>query len=147
MATITLDPTTLQQVTQPTHNQNTVFIDRLLENTGISVVGDYDADTDRVYDVRGMLGFFNQIENPATGVSINVLLEKATRHPQNNEDSDPLEDADFTELVAEQTVSVGAFSTAFELVRATPEITFIRVRMKRVTGTTPIIVTGVTSAN
>jgi len=136
--------TNLTQQSQAAFNNVVVFIDEELENTGtVLTTSSFDSATDRIYDIRGFLGFFSQINN-AGSVSIDVLIEKATKHFDNISD---LTNADFVEEVAVETVAASGLSAPYENLRATPMDTAIRIRLKLNTGSGSETIFGVISAN
>jgi len=134
--------TELVQEANAASNNNVVFIDNQLEKTDEVLVT--NEDTERIYDVRGFLGFFAQLNNDVSGVSIDITISKTTIH---FDDVSDLVSSDFQTEVALETVVAGALSTPFELVRATPMITAILLTFHRTTLNPPVVVHGVVSAN
>ena len=133
----------LTQQSNASSNNNVVFTDEVLENDGANISFDtFQSAGDRIYDVRGFLGFFAQIINDSP-VSINVEIDQSILH----KDTSSLVDADFTVLVADAEVTTGTTSAIFELLRATPQITAIRIRLRLNAPGAPQTVNGVVSAN
>jgi len=134
----------LSQEANASSNNNVVFIDKDLENNGTDISTDgFLTATDRIYDVRGFLGFFLQLINES-GTSIDFELFHTTLH----KDTSDLLVSDFiTEVIPETAIPDATSSTPFEFVRATPMVTAYLLRLKRTSGTGEAIISGVVSAN
>jgi len=147
--------TDLVQRIQATFNKVVVFIDAVLEARDESFVlqpitipisASFEAANDRIYDVRGFLGFFAQIDNrDGSSVDIDYLIQKTTTHFENLTD---IQSTDWLEEVAEVQVNAGELSVLYETVRATPMITAIRLRIKTALNSgNPGLINGTISAN
>lgn len=144
----------LVQEADATHNTNVVFFDKVLEapdtafanpsTAGFSISqSSFSNVQDRLYDVRGLLGFFLVIINES-GVDIEFELFSSRSH----KGIENLTAAEFTtEEISLVTVTDGNESTPFEFVRATPMITAYQLKLRRKSGTGPIFVNGIVSAN
>lgn len=134
----------LAQEANASSNNNVVFIDQELEFSGavLSTAGFLNT-TDRIFDVRGFLGFFLKIINDS-GVSIDFELFQSSSH----KDTSELTIADFDEeVIPVTTVTNTNSSDPFEFVRATPMVTAYLLRLKRNAGSGNVTVNGIVAAN
>lgn len=132
------------------NTQRLVFKDdTTFESVGIVIDDDvYDTGTglDRDYDVRGHSGVSIHLKNTGAN-AIDVTILGATKDFTMNDIDGDLVDADFDEiLLAEEEVAAGAYATTYSLVRDTPLITAIRVRVKEALAANPGVLKGTVRA-
>ncbi len=114
--------------------------DTTFDSVGI-VVEDATFDTgpslDRDYDVRGFDGISVLLSNSGAN-AIDVVILGATKDFAMNAMDATLVDADFTEvLLTEEEVAAAASATALDLLRPTPKITAVRIRVKEAVAANP----------
>ena len=134
----------LSQQADASSNNNVVFIDKELDFTGADLAtAGYLNTTDRIFDVRGFLGFFLKLINDS-GVSISFELFQSSSH----KDTSQLIITDFDiEVIPETIVTTGNRSTPFEFVRATPMVTAYLLRLRRTAGAGLVNLKGIVAAN
>jgi len=134
----------LSQEANASSNNNVVFIDKEFEFTGtVLATAGFLNTTDRIFDVRGFLGFFLKIINDS-GVSIDFELFQSSSH----KDTSQLTILDFdVEVIPETIVTDGNSSTPFEFVRATPMVTAYLLRLRRNAGAGNVTLKGIVAAN
>jgi len=132
----------LEQEANASFNNNVVFIDDEFENNGTTIDDTtFETDNDRIYDVRGFLGFSIQVVDVPVEIDFQILF--TTSH----KDTSTLSISDFTEVaIAEIGIAAGESSVPFEFVRATPMATAFLLRLKLASAGSETI-KGVVSAN
>jgi len=132
----------LAQESNASFNNNVVFIDDEFENNGTTIDDTtFETDVDRIYDVRGFLGFFIQVVDVPVDTDFQILF--TTSHKATS----TLSLSDFTETaVATTGITAGNSSVPFEFVRATPMATAFLLRLKLVDAGSETL-KGVVSAN
>jgi len=123
--------TTLTARAPGAHNAVTEFFDKTLETGAISINQDaYTTGLDRIYDVKGLKDFYILVENTGGANGLTYKVQQARKEFSKLSD---LVDADFVDgTVAEANVAFGAEAESV-IVRASGEITAVRLRVKRQT--------------
>lgn len=125
------------------HSRNSAYYDKVLEAGSIAVDQDaYTAGLDRIYDVKGLSNMYVEIENTHGTNGLTYTIQKARKEYSALSD---LADADFDQDVkADTNVAASATSTT-SITSISPEITAIRIRVKRQTATNDAELKGVVS--
>ncbi len=133
----------LEARVKPAYSANTEYHDKVLEAGAILIDNaSYDDAHDREYDVKGLSGVYLEIKNTGGANGVTWLIEKARKEFT---DITTLVDADYEVENAEANIAFGA-QGSYSFVRADPEITAIRVRLKEQVGGNSTTIEGVTSA-
>jgi len=113
------------------HNAISEFFDKALETGAIAIDDNaYITAKDRIYDVKGLKDFYILVKNTGGANGLTYKVQQARKEFSKLSD---LLDADFVDgVVAEANVAFGAEAESV-IVRASGEITAVRLRVKRQT--------------
>lgn len=126
-------------------NRAPIFADPVLQTGAITIDQDaYTSGLDRIYNVKGFSNLYIEIQNTGGANGLTYTIEKARKEYAV---ISTLVDADFNEVIkADTNVAFGA-NDANNVALVTPEITAIRIRIKRQATGDDTTLAGIVSAN
>lgn len=145
------DPFTDRNARRSSRGGFTEVFAKELEKTGYTITNTvFDLNNVIIYDVRGMYAFFIQLFNSSPDQILNYELFFATKDA---DDPTQIIEKDWFPLLTSTAIAAdswsnstvdGAGNNISEFIRATPKITYFRIKLKMATST-PTLVTGVFS--
>lgn len=126
-------------------NRAPIFADPVFQTGAIAVDQDaYTSGLDRIYNVKGFSNIYIEIQNTGGTNGLTYTIEKARKEYAT---ISTLVDADFDEVIqADANVAANA-NANHNVTSVTPEITAIRIRVKRQTTILDTTLAGIVSAN
>ena len=129
------------------YSGNSTYHEKAIKAGAIAIDQDgYTANLDRIFDVKGLKNMNVEIENTGGANGLTFKIEKARK--EFTDDGSSLVDADFDEDIKGDTnVAFGTTSTDNDIIDISPEITAIRIRVKRQTSGQDTTLAGIVSVN